>query len=131
MILPKAAGLKFNTNYVTDHNRSDIGVDVERIESVKRMANGTMRKYVIADKRTISTSWENLPESSTYTVDRKWGLEEMKSFYAETLGEFDLTITYSDGGTETISVMVTKFDYELTGRGRYDFYSCSISMEEV
>ena len=45
----------------SDHNRSDIGISVDRIEGRKRMINGRMRSYHTADKLTISVSWEMLP----------------------------------------------------------------------
>ncbi len=131
MILAKAAGLKFNTNYVTDHNRSDVGIDWDRIEKANRMANGTMRKYVIADKRNFSVSWDNVPHTSTFTVDHNWGVSEMKAFYLATPGEFNLTITYGDATTEVVSVMFTKFDAQLSKRGVYDMYQLSITMVEV
>lgn len=127
----KAAAIKFGSNYITDHNRAEIDISTERIEKSKRMANGTMRKYVVADKRTFSFSWNNLPGSSTYTVDGAWGLVEMKSFYAATKGAFNMTVTYADASTEVVTVMFSKFDHQLTARGRYDMYTLSISVEEV
>lgn len=61
--------LRFNTNAVTDHNRSELGIDPERIESRKRMANGTMRKYFVADKHTFTVSWNDIPHLASQTVD--------------------------------------------------------------
>lgn len=55
------------TNYsgefiiLSDHNRAAIDFKVDRIEKRERMINGRMRSYHIADKMTISTSWDNLP----------------------------------------------------------------------
>lgn len=131
MIFAKAAGLKFGTHYVTDHNRSDLGIDWERIEKANRMANGTMRKYVIADKRTFTVSWDSVPHSATFAVDNNWAVNEMKAFYLATPGAFNLTITYGDGTTETVSVMFTKFDAQLSKRGVYDMYNASATMVEV
>jgi hypothetical protein len=131
VIFAKAAGVKFGTNYTSDHNRSDIGIGWDRIEKANRMANGTLRKYVVADKRTFSLSWDDLPQSATYTVDGKWGVNEMKTFYFANPGAFNLTVTYGDATTEVISVMFSKFDCALKKRGVYDFYSLSIVLEEV
>jgi hypothetical protein len=39
-------------------------VGQQRIESRQRMINGTMRSYHVADKITISTSWDRLPSRS-------------------------------------------------------------------
>lgn len=46
---------------LSDHNRAALEMSTERIEQRQRMANGTMRSYHIADKLTISTSWNMLP----------------------------------------------------------------------
>jgi hypothetical protein len=49
---------------LSDHNRSEISISKQRIESRQRMINGTMRSYFNADKLAISTSWEMLPSRS-------------------------------------------------------------------
>jgi len=49
---------------LSDDNRSPIDFKPTRIESRKRMVNGRMRSYHIADKLTISTSWDMLPSRS-------------------------------------------------------------------
>ena len=49
---------------LSDHNRTDISVNPNRIENKKRMVNGTMRSYHTADKVSISTSWNLLPSRS-------------------------------------------------------------------
>jgi len=54
-----------NTFYqLTDHNRQPINFDYEIIERSARMANGTMRKFVVAKKMKISTSWRDLPSGT-------------------------------------------------------------------
>lgn len=50
---------------LSDHNRSGVDFSYERIEDRKRMINGTMRSYFIANKCTLSTSWSNLPSRSS------------------------------------------------------------------
>lgn len=52
---------------LSDHNRSPISIETQRIEQKSRMVNGTMRTYHIADKLTISTSWDMLPSRSFST----------------------------------------------------------------
>jgi hypothetical protein len=49
---------------LSDHNRSAIGVNMQRIEQKTRMVNGTMRSYHIADKLSLSVSWNMLPSRS-------------------------------------------------------------------
>jgi hypothetical protein len=46
---------------LSDDNRESLGFSIERIESRKRMVNGQMRSYHIADKLNIATSWSMLP----------------------------------------------------------------------
>lgn len=49
---------------LSDDNRSPIDFKPIRIENRRRMINGRMRSYHIADKLTISTSWDMLPSRS-------------------------------------------------------------------
>lgn len=52
---------------LSDHNRSSLDFGIQRIENRQRMVNGRMRSYWIADKRTLSVSWEMIP-SRSYAV---------------------------------------------------------------
>jgi hypothetical protein len=49
---------------LSDDNRGPINFNIERIENRQRMINGRMRSYHIADKISISASWEMLPSRS-------------------------------------------------------------------
>lgn len=49
---------------LSDNNREAIEFTKERIEQRKRMVNGRMRSYHVADKLQISTSWTMLPSRS-------------------------------------------------------------------
>lgn len=49
---------------LSDHNRGEISISKNRIESRQRMINGTMRSYYNADKSLASVSWEMLPSRS-------------------------------------------------------------------
>ena len=49
---------------LSDDNRSPLQFDTLRIEKRERMINGRMRSYHIADKLTLSTSWDMLPSRS-------------------------------------------------------------------
>lgn len=46
---------------LSDHNRSPMDVSITRIEKRERMINGRMRSHHIADKLSISLSWDLLP----------------------------------------------------------------------
>ena len=49
---------------LSDDNRSPIDFKINRIENRKRMINGRMRSYHVADKLSISLSWDMLPSRS-------------------------------------------------------------------
>jgi hypothetical protein len=53
---------------LSDDNRSPIDFTPNRIETRERMINGRMRSYHIADKLSISTSWQMLPSRSYFAV---------------------------------------------------------------
>jgi hypothetical protein len=97
---------------LTDHNRGPINFDIQRIENRKRMINGTMRSYHIADKLTISTSWNMLPSrafnlrpgfsssaeintgTEMYTSDGGAGGEEMLRWYNDNTGPIWVFLAY-------------------------------------
>lgn len=81
-----SAGIEISLNgttwyKLTDHNRSTIEITPTLIEKESRMANGTMRKYVVAKKDIISTSWEFLPAKSDCIVDGNYGGSWLTAFY--------------------------------------------------
>lgn len=127
----KPSLMEWNGNKITDHNRGELKVDVERIEEKTRMANGTMRKYIVADKRTFSVDWKELPQSADFTVDGFWGKNEMEAFYDTNSGAFPLKLHFGDGTVKTYTVMMSDFSAELDKRGAYDFWSVSVEIEEV
>lgn len=71
---------------LTDHNRKEIDVAPSLIEHAQRMANGKMRKYVIASKRVIATSWTDVPSTSTMTVDYAYSSAWLQEFYNANVG---------------------------------------------
>ena len=100
---------------LSDHNRSDIDFSLERIENRKRMVNGRMRSYHIADKLSVSTSWNMLPSRShklypnfnesgisdyykinneEFTVDGGAGGSDMLEWYKKYTGSFWLYLAY-------------------------------------
>jgi hypothetical protein len=75
MTLPIPAGIQISLDNqatwhkLSDHNRSPISTSYEIIEQSQRMANGTMRKYVISNKLKVSTDWKDLPSLDSNVVD--------------------------------------------------------------
>lgn len=137
LILPIDTGMTFKTGpvtqfRVTDHNRKEISVSMERIENRKRMADGTMRTFVVAQKRSYKTSWQDVPRDDIQTADGFWGAESIIDFYESTLGSFELILTFGNNTTETKTVMFNDFSFNLTKRSTYtDFYDIDMSLVEV
>jgi hypothetical protein len=123
----------WNGTKVTDHNRSALSVDVERIESKQRMADGTLRKYVIADKRTFSCSWDDLPSLTGQTVDGGMGAAAIEAFYLANQGAFTLVL-YNNTNTIAGTYTVMFSEYSKTIKKRYagtELWSVDVSLEEV
>lgn len=69
---------------LSEHNRSPISSNYEIIEHSQRMANGTMRKYVIAKKLKVSSDWKDIPTLDSNLVDAGTNIVGgawMKAFY--------------------------------------------------
>lgn len=132
MHLPKGSIMAWAGNDVTEHNRGAIDVGFNRIESSKRMANGTLRKYVIADKKEFSVSWKMIPNNSAGTIDKKWAGDAMETFYKANPGEFTLTIKEGVNGAVTnYQVVFTNFSKVLNKRGKYDMWDVDVTLEQV
>jgi len=83
---------------LSDHNRGELNFTPTRIEQRQRTINGRMRSYHIADKLTMSVSWNNLP-SRSYSQDAGFlatGLSPDKN----TTGEFT-----ADGGAGGVELL--------------------------
>lgn len=95
------------------------------------MANGRLRKFFVADKSTFSVSWEDLPRTTSNTVDGFIGGEAIKSFYESNNGDFTLKLFYGDSTQKTYTVTFTSFSYTISKRGLYDFWNVSCEMTEI
>lgn len=133
LVLPIDAALAFDGNRVTDHNRTAIQISIERKENRKRMADGTLRTFVVAQKRQIKTSWTDLPAADIRAVEGFWAADSLKTFYDATLGSFTLRITYGDGEFEDLFVMFKDFSMALSKRSSYNraMYDLDLTLEEV
>jgi hypothetical protein len=135
-------------NKISDHNRDPLAVSYERIERKNRMADGTLRRYTVAKKRSFSTSWTMLPSrrNATYngkigmsTVDDGWSGEEMEAFHTSVDGRFLMKIrkgndeakAITDGTIEVVAVMITDFSKDIEKRGTVDLWTINLTLEEV
>ena len=158
MSLNTAVGISVSLNWngttgdwydLSDHNRQPIVIVPNRIEQVQRMADGSMRKFVIASKNVIDTSWTSLPSASqtissqagkslgsstfTPTVDGKMGAGFIKAFYdANVFNPVYVKVTYakdnstgtshtasSTGSSQIFKTFITDFKYTINKRLTY------------
>jgi hypothetical protein len=146
-------GTTAGTDYIflTDDNRSPLGVTIERIEFRKRMINGRMRTYHVVDKKSFSVSWSELPSSnvgiSEYQVNgnQAWASgKKMKEWYDDHNNSFWLLLIYDTPdpeGTgniplrykiEKYNVFFESFDYTISKRGSmYDHWEVSMALVEA
>lgn len=127
---------------LSEHNRSPVSLDTQRIERSQRMANGSLRKIFVADKKSVSTSWTMLPSYSTMTVDSGYGAVDLKSFYhGKGTGSFKIKISYNgvSGRDEIFTAVFTSCNFTVVKRNvknntsdvAQEFWDVSISLEEV
>jgi hypothetical protein len=98
---------------LSDHNRGEIVFSANRLENRKRMINGHMRSYHIADKMNVSFSYSLLPSRSfngdpefnangiatdlsliEYTADGGAGGAELLDWYTSNPGSFYMFLSY-------------------------------------
>ncbi len=83
---------------LSDNNRGEINFNQQRIEKRQRTINGRMRSYHIADKLSISMSWNMLPSRAYFEVADFSSTGT--SPYKNTLGEFT-----TDGGAGGVAIL--------------------------
>lgn len=86
-----ASGSEFDSNTtsvstgtiltLSDHSRSPLAVSQEIIEKSSRMADGTMRRYVVNKKSKFSCQWDLLPTIRSHVADGNADARDMKEFY--------------------------------------------------
>lgn len=133
---------------LSEHNRQPVSISQNRIQSVTRMSNGTLRKFFIADKKEFSTSWTMLPSFSNMTIDAGYGALDLKSYFEGSKGRgiFKLKVVYGKNQTspyaireEIFTVSFASCSFELIKRNvKFDklnppqeFWNVSVTLEEV
>jgi hypothetical protein len=146
---------------LTDHNRQPMAFDYDVVEKASRMADGTMRKFVIARKRKVGVSWNDLPSGTfqpnngtsqgyTMTVDGNFGGAWIKNFYETNMFKpIYVKITHSQdsasatssttfysspsaSGSEYMWAFISNFSYEVTKRFEFtDLVNVKIDFTEI
>lgn len=149
LYLPVGSVITLNSTLkLSEHNRQPVSISPTRIERTQRMGNGTLRKFHVADKETISVSWSKLPSFSTFTVDGGYGAVDLKNFYEGTAAKasgalsgqasFDVTINYG-GESKTLEMVFQSFSADIVNRNvktkssdtPQEFWEVSITLMEV
>lgn len=121
----------------SDHNRGEIAINQQRIEARQRMVNGTMRSYHIADKISLSVSWDMLPSRSysrqvvfdsagaavmsgsdvEYTADGGAGGVELLDWYENHSGPFYVYLGYDkyNSPSQQVAQQVTDTSFNYLG----------------
>jgi hypothetical protein len=145
---------------LTDHNREPIEISIEVIESQSRMANGKMRRYVVAKKNKISVSWNYVPSKTSESADGFNAAAWLESFYQSNAGlpiylkvvsselapdaafgslpsgtfytgQFAAS-SASENGAKTYNVYMTNFSKTIINRTRLsDYVDMSIEFTEI
>lgn len=139
---------------VSDHGRSSLSENTERLGIDKRMADGTLRRQFVGVKRKWSVSWDNLPSTNSATnglktADGGMAGEDIEQFYFDTPGKFRMVLRrgsainlavpnpaesalpYEDDNFYIVNVMLTDFNKEVRKRGTVDLWNVSVALEEV
>jgi hypothetical protein len=137
---------------LTDHNREPIQISPELIESQSRMANGKMRKYIVAQKNKISVSWKYVPSKQSEAVDGFFSAAWLESFYKSNAGlpiylkvvssELDTdpsfgalpsgTFTTAQTGFKIYNVFMNDFSKTIINRTKLsDYVDMSIEFTEI
>ena len=97
---------------LSDHNRGDLQFNPQRIEQRQRTINGRMRSYHIADKLSMTVSWNMLP-SRRYAASPDFDDETGISPDIRTTDEYTV-----DGGAGGVDIL----DWYETHQGPFWMY---------
>lgn len=136
--------------YLTDDSRSELQISIDRIEFKKRMINGRMRSYHVADKKSFSVNWKDLPSLKTELSESRFqaspsgwaSCQEMLTWHKNHSDSFYLTLVYDTPtaaaevplkySLETYNVFFEDFSYVVKKRGpKHDLWDISMTLVEV
>jgi len=91
---------------LSDDNREPLNFSINRIEKRERTINGRMRSYHIADKLSLSTSWNVLPSRGFFYKPNfeQDGTSEYTGLFGKPGSQQDIQFT-SDGGAGGVEML--------------------------
>ena len=118
---------------LTDQGRLFNEVNNEKLVDVE-LANGGLRRYHKAHKKTFSFSWDWCPNASSDTSDLKGGRDTIKSL---AMSGTSMTLTLRNHPTQaaaTYTVVLSSYTEDLLRRdyvGNKYFYSIKLDLVEI
>lgn len=123
--------LSLNGVEFTDQGRT-LSESREEVSAPVQLANGTVKKYIIAIKKRWSISWQWLPNLSSLTYDEKGARDQLRAI-AYAGNTFPLIMRNTYGETTSHTVWVENYSEELIRRdtinGEY-FYNVTVELVE-
>jgi hypothetical protein len=124
---------------LSDHSRSPLSLSYEIIENSQRMADGSLRKYIISKKRTFSCSWDLLPTVSTLVVDNNASAYSMKRFFEiNNFSPMFMTLYYKRNSSadlsyvESIQVFWNNISVDVVKRYQdFDYWNITADFVEI
>jgi hypothetical protein len=133
------ATVEFNNNNhvaanmltLSDHSRSPLSVSYDVLGSEQRMADGTMRKNVVAKKKTFSCTWGMLPTVRTFVADGNADARDMYEFWERYLyTPLHLDLYFMVNATER-GVSPTSRDLALKNKESYLVFWTDLSFDII
>lgn len=140
MMFPAKSILSIDGTFLSEHSRSPLSLEFDKIENANRTVSGRLRIYEIVNKHKLSVSWELLPSKAQYTIDGYAGGIELQSLYLA--GGMKSVEIWTDSEAVQNSVTPTvafdgridSFNYSIEKRNVggifYDYWNVSMSVEE-
>jgi hypothetical protein len=132
--MPDFAGpalVRLNDTDLTDQGRTfDEKRDERAVENVT--ANGTIKKYIIAEKREWDLAWSMLPQNASDTYDEKGARDTIKAL-AMVGNTVTLRVRDSYGEENIYTVWIQDYSEKIVRRdfvSNIFLYDVSISLKE-
>jgi len=123
--------VRLNDTDLTDQGRTfDEDRDERAVENTT--ANGTIKKYIIAEKRTWNFGWSMLPQNASDTYDEKGARDTIKAL-AMVGNTVTLRVRNSYGEEYIYTVWIESYSEKLVRRdfiSNIFLYDISLSLKE-
>lgn len=126
---------------LSDHSRSPLSVTYDIINKSERMADGTLRQYVISKKNIFSCQWSLLPTIRNQVADGNADANDMKDYYDLYMYKpFTMTLYTARNHTERVgaaytkthNVLWTNATFEVVKRFKdFDYWNVSAEFTEI